>query len=224
MPSRPISDQRGVRHVGGCPVSDPSWRHEARVADIVLSMVLEPVSVVAVEAATGHPRELHTAEQLRELLATYDLAGLQWTSQIVVQHRVVPRSHPTLTLNTRSQGDHLLATYLHEQMHWWTAAHPSFGQAIAETRALWPEVPDAGGGGSHDEHSTRLHLIVCHLERRAMQHVVGSGRAAAVLERQINDRPVYPWVYGQIHAHEDGLDQICSARDLWPTRLASTAR
>jgi hypothetical protein len=182
-------------------------------------MTLESVSEVAIETASDDPRELRTAAQLRELLVTCDLTGLQWTSRVVIEHRVIPHSHPVLTLNTRVHGDHLLATYLHEQMHWWTSEHPGFGLAIRDTRREWPTVPDTDEGGARDERSTRLHLIVCHLERRAMEVVAGKSRAAAVLGEQILDR-IYPWVYGQIEIHDRLLDEICSERHLWPARVA----
>lgn len=182
-------------------------------------MTLEPVSEVSIEAASDNPRELGTVAELRELMVTCDLTGLQWTPRVVVQHRVIPHSHPVLTLNTRVTGDSLLATYLHEQMHWWTADHPGFGLAISDTRSEWAVVADNAAGGSRDEHSTRLHLIVCHLERRAMECVVGRSRTAAVLHDQIRDR-IYSWVYGQIEIHDRWLDQVCSERDLWPARIA----
>lgn len=179
----------------------------------------EPVSEVTIETASDHPRELQTADALRELLATCDLSGLQWTSRVVVENWVIPHSHPVLTLNTRVQGDQLLAAYLHEQMHWWTAQHPGFGSAISDTRREWPSVPDEGGAG--DEHSTRLHLIVCHLERRAMERVVGRSRTTAVLRDQIHGQ-VYPWVYSEIEIRQQVLDQVCTSRDLWPDRITPT--
>lgn len=182
-------------------------------------MTVEPVSEVSFEAASDNPRELRTVAELRELSVTCDLSGLQWTPRVVVQNRVVPHSHPVLTLNTRVTGDPLLATYLHEQMHWWTADHPGFGLAIGDTRSEWARVADRAEGAAGDEHSTRLHLIVCHLERRAMECVVGKSRTAAVLWEQIRDR-IYPWVYGQIETHGRWLDQVCSERDLWPARIA----
>ena len=181
-------------------------------------MALESVSEVVIETASHHPREMRTAAQLREVLATSDMSGLQWTSRVIVEHWAVPHSHPILTLNTRHEGDQLLATYIHEQMHWWTAEHPSFGQAVEDTRQEWSTVPAVGKGGADSEHSTRLHLIVCHLERRAVQRVVDVDRAATVLRRQMDDQ-VYPWVYGQIDSHQSMLDRICSDRDLWPARL-----
>jgi hypothetical protein len=72
-------------------------------------MALESVSEVVIETASDDPRELRTAAELRELLVTCDLTGLQWTSRVVIEHRVIPHSHPVLTFNTRAHGDHLLA-------------------------------------------------------------------------------------------------------------------
>lgn len=185
-------------------------------------MALEPVSQVAIDTATDDPRERRTADKLRDLLDRLDVSGLQWTTHVRIEHWIVPHSHPVLTLNTRVEGDDLLSTYLHEQLHWWTAEHPAFGAAVADTSALWPDVPIADAGGAADEHSTRLHLIVCHLERRAMQQVVGGERSSATLQRQI-DGQVYPWVYGQIRRHADELDRVCTVHGLWPDRLVPAA-
>lgn len=184
----------------------------------VPGVTIRPVSKISVETASGHAREQRTAAELTQLLLANDLAGLQWTDKVVVEFKVRSHSHPVLTVNTLNTGDLLLATYLHEQLHWWTADHPGFGQGIHDTRAEWPTVAHAEDGGSRDEHSTRLHLIVCHLEWRAMQQVTGNERASAVLQRQIENR-VYPWVYAQVHAHNDVLDRICTERGLWPDRL-----
>jgi hypothetical protein len=193
-------------------------RRISRVSGYVLNVMPEPVTVVAVETASDDPREARTAAELRELLTSHGLAGLQWTARVKIEHWVVPHSHPVLTLNTRNHGDELLAAYLHEQLHWWTANLPAFGPAIDDTRQVWPTVRLAEEGGADGEHSTRLHLIVCHLEWRAMQHVVGPQRASAVLRRQIDGR-VYPWVYDQVHSHERALDRLCTDRGLWPDRL-----
>jgi hypothetical protein len=183
-------------------------------------MVLDPVSQIAVETASGDPRETRTAAELRDLLASHDVSGLQWTRRVIVEARVVAHSHPVLTLNTRSTGDDLLATYLHEQLHWWTADHPAFGRAISDTRLLWPSVPLIDEGGAASEHLTRLHLIVCHLESREMRLVVGEGRASAVLSRRSRGL-VYPWVYEQVRCRGDAVDQICTDHRLWPDRLAT---
>jgi hypothetical protein len=43
-----------------------------------------------------------------------------FTHDIRIETRVIPHSHPILTLNTRSldDDDRLLSTFVHEQLHW----------------------------------------------------------------------------------------------------------
>ena len=184
-------------------------------------MAPHPVSDVDIVTASEHPREVSVAADLREQLTASDVDGLQWTSRVVIEDWAVPHSHPILTLNTRHEGDRLLTTYLHEQLHWW-GEQPQFDEAIGDTQRIWPTVPDADEGGARDEYSTRLHLLLCHLERRAMHHVVGPNRAGAVFDLQLGDG-VYPWIYRQTDTRADVLDAICSDRRLWPPRLEPAA-
>jgi hypothetical protein len=184
------------------------------------AMALKPVVDVSIEARTDDAREVRTRDELRELIASHDLSGLQWTDRVLVENWVVPHSHPVLTLNTRTTGDDLLSTYLHEQMHWWTSAQPGTDCAINATRETWPTVPPASTGGAKDESSTREHLLLCHLEHRAVAMLIGEDRADTVLQRQIED-VVYPWVYAQVQALGTKLDEICTNHDLWPARLSA---
>ncbi|MDQ2850768.1 MAG: hypothetical protein M3Y49_08540 [Actinomycetota bacterium] len=162
---------------------------------------------------------MRTATELRALLVTHDLSGLQWTSRVIIDRHGMPRSHPVLVLTTRDQGDPLLAAYVHQQLRWWTGTHPGFEGAIADTGQAWASVPISHVRGAATQAQTRTHLIVCHLERRAMHHIIGDVRSRMLLRQQITTGPVYPWVYGQIHLHGRELDRICTTWDLWPHRL-----
>jgi len=183
-----------------------------------MSLVSEPSSAVSILLAFGEPREKATAAELRTLLHRHDLSGLQWTSTVVIERGAVPHSHPVLTLNTANSGDALLSAYFHEQLHWWTAEHPGTRSAISAIHHEWSTVPTADRGGARDADSTRLHLIVCHLERRALQYLLGQERAAHVIEAQIS-RQIYPWVRRAVVLGETQLDQILADRGLLPSRL-----
>lgn len=174
---------------------------------------------ISIQTASGHPREERTATELAQLINDHDLSGLQWTDRVVVQFMAGAHSHPVLTVNTRHTGAGLLAVYIHEQMHWWVGEHPGLGPAIEDSKSLWPEVPDQDGGGSRTEFSTRLHLAVCHLEHRALEHLVGLSSASSLLDEQIHDSPSYPWIREQVKAHGSELDGLCSTHGLWPTSL-----
>ena len=58
-------------------------------------------------------REEQTKQQLERLLSTYDLSKWIFTRKILIESRVIPHSHPVLTLSTRHLKDDelLLATF-----------------------------------------------------------------------------------------------------------------
>ncbi len=174
---------------------------------------------IVIGTASEHPGEVRTAVELRVLLGSNDLSGLQWTSRVIIDRHGVTHSHPRLVLTPTDQGDPLLAAYVHQQMRWWTGSQPGFGGAIADTHRAWATVPTGHGGGAARDVQTRKNLIVCHLERRAMHHIIGSIRSRTLLRQQITTGQVHPWVYGQIHLRGHELDRTCSTWDLWPHRL-----
>lgn len=68
----------------------------------------------------GSKREREIREQLLCLLRKYDLGKWLFTREIRIEEGATPHSHPVLTLNTRHLGDDslLLASFIHEQLHW----------------------------------------------------------------------------------------------------------
>ncbi|MEE8291959.1 MAG: hypothetical protein V3R80_10785, partial [Candidatus Tectomicrobia bacterium] len=96
--------------------------------------------------------------------------------------------HPVLTLNTRYLNDDTaqLATFVHEQIHWFLRNHLERAKTIAaltELRALYPTVPTQLPTGARGERSTYLHLIVCALELQALTELLDEQRARQQLER-----------------------------------------
>ncbi|MBB2894196.1 hypothetical protein [Flexivirga oryzae] len=175
---------------------------------------------VRIETASGLPTEVATAAELCALLASYDLHGLEWTDHVMVQEGVRSHSHPKLTLNTRRTGDSLLASYLHEQLHWWLAEHDRVAAAIDATRQGWSTTPGRTEGGARNDWSSRLHLFVCFLEDRAVRLLTTPQRAAAVLDAQI-EAGIYPWVRQEIRDQGSTLSTLCDRYQLWPPRLRS---
>jgi hypothetical protein len=144
----------------------------------------------------GTPLEERARDQLRRLLRTYDLRKWLFTRDVLIQSGVIPHSHPVLTLNTRNVDDDMaqLATFVHEQLHWFLTDHverAKTGAALTELRALYPTVPTAPPEGARGERSTYLHLIVCFLELQALTELLGELRARQQLERWTH----YTWVY-----------------------------
>ncbi len=132
-----------------------------------------------------------TKQNLFHLAKVYDLKPFLFTKKINVQSYVIPHSHPVLTLNTRNadKPNHLLATWLHEEFHWWTTMKKSeTDKAIGELKRIYPRL----------SHSTYLHLIVCYFEYRSLAHLLGENEAKRLIVEVANIDKIYPWVYKQV--------------------------
>lgn len=162
--------------------------------------------------------EAATRAQLNRVVSTFDLDAWRWTDDVRIAEGEVPHSHPMLTLNTRHVGfdDRLLATYLHEQLHWWldSCSATATGEALADLRRLWPVVPSKFPLGADGEESTYLHLIVRWLEIDALRKVLGDLRARHVLEHWVQDH--YTWVYERVSADDHRLREVVEAAGLVP--------
>lgn len=155
----------------------------------------EPPLEVTLEHGTV--AEERTRDQLLRLVREHDVGPWLFTRTIRIDERQIPHSHPVLTLHTRHLDDDLalLATFIHEQFHWFVADRDAQTEsAIAEFRARWPEVPVGEGQGARDTYSTYLHLIVCDLELQGMERLVGRERAAQVLGGTTH----YRWIYERV--------------------------
>ena len=142
------------------------------------------------------PLEERGREQLRRLLHTHDLRKWLFTRDVLIQSGVIPHSHPVLTLNTRYLDDDTaqLATFVHEQLHWFLTdqvGHARTNAAVSELRGLYPQAPTAPPEGARDEWSTYLHLIVCTLELQALTELLGEPSARQQVARWTH----YTWVY-----------------------------
>ncbi len=140
-----------------------------------------------------------TKQNLFHLAKVYDLKPFLYTKKILVQSYVIPHSHPTLTINTRyaDRPQRLLATWLHEEFHWWAVQNKAgIDKAIVALKALFPKLPESGV--AHNNHSTYLHLVICHLEYRALIHFLGKKEAKEVMEETIKKDKLYPWIYTQV--------------------------
>lgn len=169
------------------------------------------------ELAQGSPQEVHTRDQMQRLLATHDLRRWIVTDQVRVEEGVIPHSHPVLTLSTRHRRDDdlLLATFVHEQMHWWLAQHRAATEAAErELRRLYPKIPVGYPQGSSSEEVNYEHLIIGTLERRAMIQLLGELRARQVMEFWSQDH--YTWIYRQVQQDWRRLEAVIEQHGLWP--------
>jgi hypothetical protein len=182
---------------------------------------------VTVEITTAHgsENEERTATFLRQLLERYDVARWAFTDRVVIDDDAIPHSHPVLTLSTRVRGRSLtglLATYLHEQLHWYfdEESDAAAVAAIDDFGALFPTVPTEADGGGSSEWSTYLHLAVCWLEFASLR-VVAPGDETEAFIAACPDWPVYPWIYRQCIERHDEIGAIVSARGF--DRILSSA-
>lgn len=130
-----------------------------------------------------------TRQNLEQLLGVYDLTPIIFTDYVEIQSRAYPHSHPTLTLNTRyaEQPKKLLAAFMHEQLHWWTAKNKvAVNRASKELRKIVPKLP---------KRITYEHLIICFLEYDGLVYYLGKTEANKVIKAFISQDKLHTWLY-----------------------------
>jgi hypothetical protein len=149
---------------------------------------------VSIQLAHHTPREMQTAQTLKQILATYDLHKYIFTREVVIEERAMNHAFPTLTLNVRfaDSPDELLSSFVHEQLHWHLRDHDAQQKAaIAELRAMYPNAPVGLPEGADSAYSTYGHLVDCYLEIQADRELIGPKRT----EEVIKNKPWYTWIY-----------------------------
>src|SRR5689334_8992508 len=121
---------------------------------------------IEVSTANGSASELSVRDALVRVRDKYDLHAFEWTDRVDIVEGAVPHSHPVLTLSERyrSTDEELLATYLHEQLHYWSMQCPGAAdgrdERVFETlRERYP-LPLDPPRGCGDEFSNLIHLHV----------------------------------------------------------------
>jgi hypothetical protein len=163
---------------------------------------------IEIKLATGTPLEQRGREQLERILAKWDLSRWLFTRTVQIQSRVIPHSHPVLTLNTQYVDDDTrqLATFLHEQLHWFLADDRPNG-AIAALERLYPKVPESLPEGANGRRSTYLHLLVCTLEFDAVRSLLGEEAA----RKMLNAYDHYTWVYKEVLERPEPIRKVLRA-------------
>ena len=170
---------------------------------------------VTITLAHGSDNEQRTKAQLRRLIETYNLTKYTFTDTVVIDEKAIPHSHPVLTLHTRhlNSDDELLSTYVHEQLHWYLAAHQDRTDAAEnDLRRIYPKVPVGYPDGANDEESTYLHLIDCYLEMQADRDLMGRDRALVVMNYWAGDH--YRWIYKTVMKDESTIASIVDKEHL----------
>jgi len=152
-----------------------------------------------IDLHSGNENEKKAEQLIRDFAKTYDLSPYIFTNHILIQSRVIPHSHPILTLNTRqvSEPQRYLALLLHEEIHWFFAADEREAQLkkfISKMKEKYPKVPSRKDGGANDDESTYLHFGVCYYELEAMTKYIGEKKAV----ENFGTEDVYSWIRKEI--------------------------
>ncbi len=143
-----------------------------------------------------------------------DLSRWFYTTTVVIDERALPHSHPVLTLHTRNRkDDDLLATFLHEELHWYLTQHPAaVDSAMSDLQALFPAIPTGYPQGSDDAHGIYVHQIVTWLERRTTAQVLGELRGSQVIAFWAADH--YTWIYSTLISRGQEIGRVLRQRNL----------
>lgn len=153
---------------------------------------------LSIEMTTGSEQEQKAMAQMLRIFEKHHVKLRPWTftQKIRIQDSVVPFSHPVLTLNTAYLNNDVkqLATFLHEQFHWYIANHPHRENAISEFQLCFPKLPYNKRRLAGNEYSTYLHLIVCDLEFQSLSSIIGLAAAKEALAQWRHST----WIYEQV--------------------------
>jgi uncharacterized protein YciI len=185
---------------------------------LVFSLSVDAQDEIKISLKNGNKAEQQTKEQLQRLLENYDLSKWIMTKSILIDEKTaIPHSHPVLTLNTDYLKDDelLLATYVHEQIHWFVIKDQNaLAAAIKEFKTMFPTVPSAGPEGARNESSTYLHIAVCYLEYLAMRELLGELKAKQVMDFWATHH--YTWIYKTVLVRSLEIGKIMFKYNLIP--------
>lgn len=167
----------------------------------------------ALVLANNTEKEQRLRDSLLDLLERYPLGKWLYAETVRIEEGVIPHSHPVLTLSPQTRRvdyladpEHLLGTYIHEQMHWFGLLEEKFEayrRASAEFRTMYPDLPIERPKGCGSEHSNYLHIQVNYLEYRGLSDLLGAEKAGSVIERIPHYTAIYALVlndYKRINA------------------------
>jgi hypothetical protein len=177
-----------------------------------------------IEWKHGNERERATRRQLERLLDQHDLSPWLFSRVVEISAGEVPHSHPVLTLSTRHLRDDLLllATYVHEQSHWYFAARrDATGAAIAELEAEFPDLPVGFPDGADDREASYEHLAVNAFEYEALRELVGELAARQVLEFWATDH--YRVIYRAVLERKRVILEVLARHGLVPPAPSAAA-
>ena len=120
---------------------------------------------ISIRPSRNTQLEKQTAQLLKPLAASFDLSKYLLTRKVIIQEDATDHPFPELTLNTRfvKAPDHLLSSFLHEQLHWCLHEHPTQTEdAVKLLHRFYPRVPIGENEGARSVRSTYVDLLVCY--------------------------------------------------------------
>ncbi len=178
-----------------------------------LTTFAQPKIYIALHENT--PLEEKGRKQLVRLIEEYGLDIDRWifTDKVLIQSYEIPHSHPVLTLNTQylDNDQEQLATFLHEQIHWYADIESNKTEEIIDVfKKMYPTVPVGKGEGARSEYSTYLHLMVCWLEFDAVRKLIDEETARSLLA----DKSYYRWIYKKVLEDTESIGKVLHEHEM----------
>ncbi len=179
--------------------------------DILLCMKNE----LEITAKNNLEEEKEVVEIVKELTEKYNIP--LFTNRIQVETKVIPHTHPILTLNTRTR-DHvdLLQTLVHEQFHWFAQQNPKYDKAIKYLKKNYEDNRECNITGKYPN-SFWEHIIVCFntrktlsklINKKELEHAYTVGHQYMKTEKLVLDK------FKQIEKELEEFDMVFSAGDI----------
>lgn len=158
-------------------------------------------------------------QNLYHVIQIYDLTRFMYTYRVKIQDNVFNHSHPILTLNTKyaRMPNKLMASFLHQQFHWWANSHP--GQVRAAIQDFEKVYKDNPGQNAEDKKHYYLHLVVSYLEFRAMGKLIGYHQTHRIQQEMLQVEDHYGWAYSKIYKNPTQIRTILRKHNLIPNNL-----
>jgi hypothetical protein len=173
---------------------------------------------ICIDLSHAERNAIAVREMLIALSTKYALGPYEYCKEVSIAPGVLPYSHPVIRLNTALFTETaLLATYIHEQMHWYVTwySHKHTDQWRAVWTALeqlYPDPPIGRGEVADTLASTHLHLIVNWLEIEALSSLIGAETARA----HVANPHYYRWIYASVIRDWQALGELYASRQLVP--------
>jgi hypothetical protein len=173
---------------------------------------------IRIDLSHAERNAIAVREMLIALSTKYALDPYEYCKEVCIAPGVLPYSHPVIRLNTALLTETaLLATYIHEQMHWYVTwySHKHTDQWRAVWAALeqrYPDPPIGRGEGADTLFSTHLHLIVNWLEIEALGSLIGAQAA----KEHVANLHYYRWIYASVIRDWQALRGLYTSYQLVP--------